>query len=186
MLTGRDGKKLLNLARNSASSYLANKNFKIEGAVEKEYSAKQGVFVTLTIEGELRGCIGYPEPILPLAEAVASAARAAAFEDPRFPSVNATELEKIRFEVSVLTVPEEIIYKDAKELPKKIEIGKDGLIIRKSFNSGLLLPQVATEYNWSPEEFLDNLCMKAGLSPAAWKKGGISLWKFSAQIFTED
>ena len=144
---------------------------------------KKGVFVTITKNNELRGCIGFPLPIYPLWEGVIKAARAAAYDDPRFPPLDKSEIKDIKIEISILTVPKEI-EGDPKEYPKKIEIGKDGLIVEYDGYSGLLLPQVATEYNLSPEEFLDDTCIKAGLPPGCWKYAKV--YKFQAEIISED
>jgi len=162
-----DGKLLIKLARESISSYW------------------QGVFVTLYKNKQLRGCIGFPEPIFPLFEAIIKAARSAAFEDPRFPPLQKEELKHIKIEVSVLTVPALIKVKKPEDYLKKIKIGKDGLIIRSTLGSGLLLPQVATEYKWGVEEFLRHLCEKARLKQNAWKDKNNQIYKFQAQIFKE-
>ncbi len=145
-----------------------------------------GAFVTLNTfpDKELRGCIGYPEPVLPLVSAVVRAARAAAFEDPRFPPLIRQELDRIVVEVSVLTPPEKL-EAPRPELPSKIKVGVHGLIVRYGPYSGLLLPQVAVEYGMTPEEFLDHTCLKAGLRPRCWKDEKVEVYTFSAEIFTE-
>ena len=140
----------------------------------------RGVFVTINKQGELRGCIGFPEPVFPLGIALIKAARAAAFEDPRFEPLKEEELKDIEIEISVLTLPEKI-----KPDPDLIKVGEDGLIVKKGINSGLLLPQVATEYNWSAEEFLSQTCVKAGLPRDAWKSSEIEIQKFQAQIIKQ-
>ena len=148
---------------------------------------KRGVFVTLeTHPGkELRGCIGFPEPVFPLKEALSQAAISSAAEDPRFPPVRKEELDRIIIEVSVLTVPELITVKSPKEYPGKIKIGEDGLIFRYGFNSGLLLPQVPVEWKWEPEEFLCNTCTKAGCTPDMWLEKNAKIYKFQADVFSE-
>ena len=155
---------------------------------------KRGVFVTLekivvTPDGlrkrELRGCIGFPEPVLPLVEATIKAAIAAAFHDPRFTPLMQAELPSIVFEVSVLTKPELLKVENPKELPRKIKIGKHGLIIERGFFKGLLLPQVAVEYEWTEEEFLNQACLKAGLPSRTWMMPGTNVYVFGAQIFAE-
>lgn len=151
---------------------------------------KCGVFVTLNHAEagakELRGCIGYPEPILPLVEATLDSAVNSATHDPRFPSVTLKELDKIVVEVSVLTPPQLIEVKDPKDYPRKIAIGKDGLIVERGWYKGLLLPQVPIEWHWDEEEFLSNCCMKAGLPPDCWVVEGTKIYSFQAIIFEEE
>lgn len=183
MLSLEQGAKLVRLARSSVKSHFSGEKVNLEEY--REFSKKQGVFVTLTKDGELRGCIGFPEPTHQLYRAVFEAARSAAFEDPRFPPVEEDELENISFEISVLTVPEPVEAKKPEDYLKKIEIGRDGLIIRGSYGAGLLLPQVPVEWNWGAEEFLKHLCIKAGLGQAEWKNPDNKLYSFQAQIFSE-
>ncbi|MDD5086121.1 MAG: TIGR00296 family protein, partial [Candidatus Nanoarchaeia archaeon] len=178
-----EGNLLVNLARESISCCFNNKNPNIS-KVEK-FSDNQGVFVTLTKNNQLRGCIGFPEPVFPLYKAVIKAATAAAFEDPRFPPLQKQEFKDISIEISVLTVPRLIKVNNPEDYLKKIKIGRDGLIIRSGLGSGLLLPQVATEYKWDVKTFLENLCQKAWLSSDAWKDITNKLYKFQAQIFRE-
>jgi len=148
------------------------------------FSEKRGVFVTITRSGELRGCIGYPYPVLPLVEAIPSAATGAALEDPRFPPVTVPELHQIRIEVTVLTPPEPLDVEPERR-PQAVIIGKHGLIARGGGRSGLLLPQVATEYSWNCEEFLSHTCMKAGLPANCWKRPDTEIFTFEGQIFHE-
>ncbi|MEM4451375.1 MAG: TIGR00296 family protein, partial [Nitrososphaerota archaeon] len=146
------------------------------------------VFVSLYTypEGELRGCIGFPLPVMSLPEAVVKAAIAAATEDPRFPPVELAEMDKIVIEASVLSVPEKIEFMNPRELPSKILIGRDGLMIKSSRGSGLLLPQVPVEYGWDAEEFLCHLCIKAGLPATYWLTGKFDIYRFTAEIFAEE
>jgi len=148
------------------------------------FSEKRGVFVTLTKDGELRGCIGFPYPVMPLGDAIGHAATAAATEDPRFPPVGKAELEGLTVEVTILTVPVPL-EGDPMERPGKIIVGKHGLIVRGMGTSGLLLPQVATEYGWDAETFLDHTCMKAGLPARCWTRPSVEILTFEGQIFTE-
>lgn len=176
------GKNLVKLARASITSYFSNKSFST-----KEFSEKRGVFVTLhKTNKELRGCIGFPEPIFPLGKAVAESARAAAFSDPRFLPLTKKELNNIIIEVSVLTIPKLIQVKKPTEYFKKIEIGKDGLVAELLPFKGLLLPQVPIPLKWDTEQFLDNVCMKANLPPKAWHQLECKIYKFQAEIFTEE
>lgn len=172
-----DGKKLLKLARDSIAREF-DAEIKPETLKEKQFKQARGVFVTITENHELRGCIGMPYPSLALGKAVAEAAKSAAFQDPRFPPLNKDELEKIKIEISILTIPQETGLQD-------IKVGRDGLICSCLGYSGLLLPQVATEYKWSKLQFLENLCRKAGLPNSAWQDKNFKLSKFEAQIFSE-
>ncbi|MDP7076811.1 MAG: TIGR00296 family protein, partial [Desulfobacterales bacterium] len=152
-----------------------------------KFSEKSGVFVTLSRfpSKELRGCIGYVMPVMKLKKAICDNALNAALEDPRFPALRKEELDRIVVEISLLTVPEKIKYSSPEELLNRIQIGKDGLIMEKSFFKGLLLPQVPVEWGWDVEEFLSHTCMKAGLSSNTWRKGEVTIKKFSAAVFSE-
>lgn len=138
---------------------------------------KRGAFVTLHKQGTLRGCIGYVEPIKPLWETVKDAAVQAAFSDPRFPPLRADELDALHLEISALSPLERI------QDPMDFTIGRHGLVVRKSYHSGLLLPQVASEHGWSKEEFLNWTCKKAGLAPKSWKQREVEVYRFSAEVF---
>jgi AmmeMemoRadiSam system protein A len=135
-----------------------------------------GAFVTLTIRGELRGCIGQVEPRDPLGAVIVHCAAAAALEDPRFPPVSPIELPSLSIEVSVLTPAEEVLDLE------RIEVGRHGLIVSHNGCRGLLLPQVATEYGWSREQFLVQTCRKAGLAKDAWRRGA-RIYCFEAEVF---
>jgi AmmeMemoRadiSam system protein A len=178
------GKELIGLARKSILSKFNEEDF-IDAKLKKKYNLKQGVFVTLTIDGELRGCIGFPEPVLTLYEAIIEAAQSAAFSDPRFMPLSKDEFNNVKIEVSVLTVPELINVKKAEEYINKIKIGSDGLIIRGEYGSGLLLPQVFSEYKCSALKALEMTCNKAGLDRDAWKNLKNKIYKFQANIFSE-
>jgi len=168
----REGEKLVRLARKAIECHFKGEELKVKGG------EPMGVFVTLLKHGELRGCIGFPQPILPLYEGVVEAAKAAAFKDPRFLPLEKEELDEITIEVSVLTKPEPI-------KPEEVKVGKHGLIVKKGFFSGLLLPQVPLEWGWDREEFLSQTCVKAGLSPLAWRGEDVELYAFTAEIFKE-
>lgn len=187
-LTLEEGAYLVKLARKSIEQKFNDIQVNILDAPKNTLKIC-GVFVTLnTIKGvgkSLRGCIGYPMPIKPLAEAVREVAQAAAFDDPRFPQLSRVELTNTTIEVSVLTPPEVIKVSKPDQYPSKIKIGVDGLIVKRSWRSGLLLPQVAIEWGWGPEEFLSQCCIKAGLPPDAWLVSGTEISKFQAIIFTE-
>lgn len=180
-----DGRAAIALARAEL-----DRNYGIakkEPGLPEKFSERSGVFVTLSRypSKELRGCIGYVMPVMKLHKAIRDNALNAALEDPRFPALRKEELDKIVVEVSLLTVPEKIKYSSTEELVGGIRIGKDGLIVEKSFFKGLLLPQVPVEWGWNVEEFLSHTCMKAGLSRDAWRKKGLTVKKFSATVFSE-
>ena len=182
-----EGEFLVKSARKIIETYLSSGERLKTGAGEK-FKKKLGVFVTLDSypKKELRGCIGYPYPTEPLINALTNAAVSAAVHDPRFPPITEKEFKNIVVEITVLTEPKLIEVKDKKELPKKVVIGKHGLIVEHGPFSGLLLPQVATEYKWSAEEFLNEACWKAGLSPDMWLDRATSVYSFEGQIFAEE
>jgi len=175
------------LARRAIEAHLQGMDFCGPKDLPDRFRKKSGVFVTLNTypDRDLRGCIGYPEPIMPLVEAVLDSAVSAAARDPRFEPVTARELGRIVVEVSLLTPPELVKVKDPREYLKAISIGRDGLIADNGFGRGLLLPQVPVEQGWDVHEFLDHTCMKAGLPAAAWTEKGTRLYRFSAEIFDE-
>lgn len=143
-----------------------------------------GVFVTLKVAGDLRGCIGYPYPDLPLSKALVDAAVQAATQDPRFPRVRSAELDSIAVEVTLLSEPELLRVKPI-ERPKHIAIGRDGIIVEYGLYRGLLLPQVPVEQGWGPEEYLEYGCLKAGISPDMWVDEKTKVSTFQGQIFQE-
>lgn len=138
---------------------------------------KRGAFVSLHRQGELRGCIGYIQAYKPLYQTVQEMAVAAAFQDTRFIPLRKEELKDLEIEISVLTPLRKITD------PKEIQVGKHGIYIMKGFSSGLLLPQVATDYKWDVMTFLENTCRKAGLPDDAWKEKDAEIYIFSADIF---
>jgi uncharacterized protein (TIGR00296 family) len=146
---------------------------------------RRGAFVTLNkLSGELRGCIGIPFPVRPLWEAVVESAVGAASRDPRFPKVVTMELDELLVEVSALTRPE-LIRSKPSELPQHVRVGTDGLIVSHPGTSGLLLPQVGTDMNLGPHEFLSLTCQKAGLPPDSWLTGNVEVQRFQAEAFVE-
>jgi hypothetical protein len=189
-LTLEEGKFLVNLSRQTVTEYLKKgKVLQVPEGVSPKLMKKTGVFVTLNSfrngVKSLRGCIGLPHPTTPLAKAVIETALSAATRDPRFPQVTAQELEHITFEVSVLTPPECITARKPTDYPSKIKVGRDGLIIERSYSKGLLLPQVPVEWNWNEEEFLSQTAMKAGLPPDSWLLEDTKIYSFQAIIFEE-
>lgn len=176
------GRYLVKKAREAITLYLKGQGLpKIDG-----FSRKQGVFVTLETypRRELRGCIGFAEPILPLSKAIVQAAIAAATQDPRFPPVGEEELDGIVVEISVLTPPKKMVCPPEKR-PGNVIIGKDGLIVRCGETTGLLLPQVPVDLQWDQKTFVCQTCIKAGLLPDHWKRGDADFYKFQAEIFSE-
>ena len=181
----KEGKLAVELARHAAENFISGKGEPPLVNFPKVFFENRGAFVTLhSYPGkELRGCIGYPEPVYPLHKALCDCA-VHACQDSRFPPVQKSEFPKIIEEVSILTKPEPVECAP-KDYPKHVRIGQDGLIIRKGWNSGLLLPQVATEHKFSAKEFLEHTCMKAGLAADSWLDRGCKLFKFQAEIFSE-
>lgn len=140
---------------------------------------KRGLFVTLKRAGRLRGCIGRAESDEPLSTLLPLMAVASATEDPRFPAVSEDELDTLHIEISLLTVPVPL------GGPAEIEIGRHGILVSLRGRRGLLLPQVATEYGWSADEFLAQTCLKASLPVDAWKQPGARVHTFESEIIAE-
>jgi len=185
--TDDEGIFSVKVARDAVENYLKNGTIP-EYDFNEKFKRNSGVFTTINSypEKELRGCIGFPEPIMPLGEALVKSAIYAATEDPRFTPLSYKELNHVVFEVSLLTPPEEIKVKSPDEYIKNIRIGEDGLIVSYGPYSGLLLPQVATEYSMDEKTFLEHTCMKAGLEPDCWRWKNIKIFKFQAEIFAEE
>jgi uncharacterized protein (TIGR00296 family) len=180
MLNEEDGKDAVRLARKALTEFVKNRTRIKLGGLPKIFEEKQGVFVTLQEEGDLRGCIGYPQPVMALGKAIVDSAINAGTNDPRFPPVKTKELERIEFEVTILTKPKPYDAPNAK-LPELVKIGVDGLIVTKGIFSGLLLPQVAPEWGFDPMEFLS----QTGLPADAWIDEDTEIQHFQAQIFAE-
>lgn len=183
LLDVKEGEMAVLLAR-GAMEYTVAKKPKPALLLTPVFSDKRGVFVTITKSGELRGCIGFPYPVMPLGEAIEDAAVAAATGDPRFPVVRKDELGSVLVEVTILTIPFPVAGDPVKR-PDQIEVGRHGLIVRGRGTSGLLLPQVATEYGWDSTTFLDNTCIKAGLPERCWTQPNVEVLTFEGQIFHE-
>jgi uncharacterized protein len=181
MLTEAQRRRLLELARHAIAAVLESRvtEWKAED-FDEPLRRPSGAFVTLrTRSGDLRGCIGSIRALEPLFKAVASSAVSAAFRDPRFFPVQADELPRLELEISVMGPIERV-----KEI-EEIVVGRDGLIISRGRFAGLLLPQVALEYGWDRETFLDQTCAKAGLPSGCWRSGDTRIEKFSAEVFAE-
>lgn len=181
MLNQTQRTQLLQIARRSIEAALAGTRLALErSAIDETLLRPAGAFVTLNNrEGDLRGCIGSIHPVAPLFEAVASNAINAAFRDPRFPPVTRDEFAALHIEISVMGPIEGVANTD------EIVVGRDGLIISRGNAAGLLLPQVATEYEWDLPTFLAQTCRKAGLPLNAWRHSGTIIQKFSAEVFGE-
>lgn len=177
-LSDQEKRSLLQAARETIRASL-DKDTPDIPPVPPSLRRKCGAFVTLHKRGALRGCIGYIEAHQPLIDAVRSAALAAAFSDPRFPPVRRQELDGLQIEISVLSPLRPL--RDVQE----IEVGRHGILIRQGYRSGLLLPQVATEYGWDRDTFLDQTCRKAGLPAGGWRSADTEIEIFSAQVFGE-
>ncbi|MCI4347976.1 MAG: TIGR00296 family protein [Thermoplasmata archaeon] len=151
------------------------------------FDEPRGVFTTLKqfSSGLLRGCVGFPLPVVPLRVAIPQTAAGAALEDPRFPPVTLAELPRLTVEVSVLTVPETIPAPRPRDRPAAVRVGIDGLIVKWRRAEGLLLPQVAVEQHWTAEEFLSETCVKAGLPSDAWLRPETEIRRFGASGFAE-
>jgi AmmeMemoRadiSam system protein A len=184
-LTEEDGKQLLLVARRTIEESLLNrKKNETDPAGCAAFNEKRGTFVTLTIGGGLRGCIGHITPQEPLIEGVRVNALNAAFRDPRFRPLTLEEWERVRIEVSILTDPAPLEYSDAEDLLRKLRPGVDGVILKKGFHQATFLPQV---WEQLPEakEFLMHLCLKAGLDGNEWKKGKLEISTYQVQAFHE-
>jgi len=187
MISKKEGEFLVKLARRTIETYIKeNKIIEIPKETPENLKEDMGVFVTLSSQNQLRGCIGYPEPVKPLVQATIEVAIGAATQDPRFPPINVDQLAEIQVEVSVLTPPYQIKVSKSSEYPEKITIGTDGIIVEMGVYRGLLLPQVPLDWDWDAEEFLGNTCMKAGLPLDCWLQKDVKIYKFQSQIFEEN
>lgn len=184
-LTLEEGQLLIRIARENIVTYLKGGEYVCTKELPEIFHEKLGVFVTLSINSNLRGCIGYPEPYMELIEGLLDVSVAAAVEDPRFNPISLEEFEKVKIEVSVLTKPQLVQVDSYEDYLNLLKVGRDGLIIENMYHRGLLLPQVPIEQNWNIETFLENLCNKAGLYGDAWKDNNTKIYSFQAQIFDE-
>ena len=177
-----EGEKLVRYARRVIEDHVKG----MESGDIENFEEKAGVFVTLNTYPDkmLRGCIGIPEPIMPLRKAIKEAAISAC-HDPRFPDLREDEMDSVVVEVTILTPPE-LIESKPEDYIKHIKVGRDGLIAEQGYYRGLLLPQVPVEYNWDVEEFLQHTCMKAGLPMDAWRSKETRIYKFQGEIFAEE
>ncbi len=177
MLADADRRLLLDIARKALTTQVTRTAMPADSSADV-LTRLSGAFVTLHHRGELRGCIGHIEANEPLGLVIGRCAVAAGTADPRFPAVLDSELNEIEIELSILGPLEPVT--DIQE----IEIGRHGLVVEQGWHRGLLLPQVATEWKWDREKFLNETCRKAGLPRDAWKTGA-KIWKFEAEVFGE-
>ncbi len=185
-MTKEEAEYVVKLARRSVEHFFDTGRFLKDFPPYEKLKKPSGVFTTINTfpDKQLRGCIGYPEPIKPLYQAVIETAVLAATDDPRFPPMTPEELDHVLFEVSVLTPPRKIdVPPDERE--RCVNVGKHGIIVRKGPFSGLLLPQVAVEYGWDARTFLDHTCMKAGLPPGCWRSADVEIFLFEAEVYGE-
>ncbi len=178
-LTDADKKLLLSQARASIEAHLKDQSAPAVKDPSPGLGESRGAFVSLHRRGDLRGCIGYLEAAKPLLTTVREMAAAAAFHDPRFKPLKLEELADLEIEISVLS-PMKLI-----KSTDDIEVGKHGLYIVRGFSRGLLLPQVASQYQWDRLTFLSQTCGKAGLPPDAWKEPATKIYTFTADIFAD-
>jgi uncharacterized protein len=181
VLNPQQRQQLLRIARESIAAVLDGRRPALDASqLDAGLTRPAGAFVSLhTRDGNLRGCIGTIQPVAPLCEAISSNAVNAAFRDPRFYPLRPDELPDVHIEISVMSPIEAV------ENVEAIEVGRDGLIISHGGRTGLLLPQVATEYGWDRETFLRQTCVKAGLPPDSWQASGCRIQRFSAEVFGE-
>jgi len=178
-LNETERRSLLAIARNTIEAYVREGRVLEVSPATERLKEKRGVFVTLHKHGELRGCIGYVEPVKPLYLATRDMAISAATEDPRFPPVQTEELKDIDIEITVLSPLQRIFN------PEEVIVGKHGLVIRKGYYSGLLLPQVPVEQGWDRRQFLEWTCRKAGLPTDAYLDKNAELYVFTGEVFSE-
>lgn len=185
-LTKEEGEYLISVARKTIESRLFNREIPLEkGLANEKYLEKRGTFVTLTINNDLRGCIGHIVPQETLLEGIRVNAINAAFKDPRFAPLSKGEWDRVKVEISILTEPAPLKYNGAEDLLNKLKPGIDGLIIEKGYQSATFLPQVWDQLP-EKEEFLGHLCMKAGLNTNEWKKGTLTVYTYQVQAFEEE
>ena len=179
MLSKIDKENLLSIARHAITQQIKNKGYNPEPREEESLNIHSGCFVTITQQGNLRGCIGNFQSQQSLFLEVATMAMAAASQDPRFQPMTHDELDHFNLEITVLSPLHKIEDTDS------IEVGKHGIYIIKGRNRGVLLPQVATEHRWDRETFLRQTCVKAGLSENSWQHPETEIYIFSGEIFSE-
>jgi AmmeMemoRadiSam system protein A len=170
---------LLKLSRDALEAAFRGRPLPVPEVLDGPLTERRGAFVTLTIGGALRGCIGHVEGVEPLWQSVRDNTLAAAFRDPRFSPLDEAELERVAIEVSVLTPMRRVAS------PEEVVVGTHGLLIECGHRRGLLLPQVASDRGWDRDTFLDQTCRKAGLEPGCWRSSDTRIFVFSTERFGE-
>jgi AmmeMemoRadiSam system protein A len=185
-LTEEEGRCLLSVARQTIQQKLFNSEIQglTDSQVSPKFSERRGTFVTLTIDGGLRGCIGHIIPQESLLEGIRVNAVNAAFQDPRFRPLSREEWERVKIEISILTEPKALPYSDPQDLLDELRPGIDGVIIKKGFHQATFLPQVWEQLP-DQKEFLTHLCLKAGLEMDAWEKEKLEVSIYQVQAFEE-
>lgn len=178
-LTAAQREELLDIARQSLENLLLGESELAYSVRDRALEKPAAAFVTITRHGNLRGCVGYTDPLFPLHQTVSRCIRSAAIEDSRFQPVRPEELPHLRIAISVLSALRKV------ENLEDILVGRDGLQVVAWGRRGLLLPQVATEQGWDREQFLEGVCRKAGLPQDAWRAAGVEIFKFEAEVFFE-
>lgn len=179
-LTPKEKDILLSIARKSIENHIRSGQVYIEPREEMSLNTRNGCFVTIKQNGQLRGCIGNFQSELPISREVAEMAAASASKDPRFYPMKEEDLHDFTLEISVLSPLHKI------EEIEEIEVGKHGIYLEKGYYRGVLLPQVAIEHSWDRETFLNQTCVKAGLPTDAWRAEDAEIYIFSAQVFGEE
>lgn len=186
LLTEEEGKILLGVARKTIEAALSDQKGVEEEPTRRPpvFQEKRGTFVTLTMEGNLRGCIGHIEPQETLLEGIKVNAINAAFRDPRFRPLTRSEWDRVSIEISILTAPQPLPYSGTQDLLNKLRADVDGVILKKGFHQSTFLPQVWEQLP-DKAEFLTHLCLKAGLAADAWKQGDVDVLTYQVQAFEE-
>lgn len=179
MLTEQESTILLEIAREAITCRARGENYRPDPREEKALNRRSGCFVTIKHQGRLRGCIGNFQSRQPLYREVAEMATASASQDPRFAPLQETELADVSLEITVLSPLEKV------DTVERIDIGTHGVYIEKGFHRGVLLPQVAVEHGWDRTTFLEQTCIKAGLSADAWQLPDAEIYIFSGLIISE-
>lgn len=177
-LLSDDRRALLGIARRAIIEAAEHQRLLEVALLTGAFAGRSGVFVTLRRRGRLRGCIGQVEAVDPIGQAVARCAMAAALDDPRFDPVCPSELSELEIEISLISPPQRISLEE-------IEVGRHGLMITRGYQRGLLLPQVALEFHWTRERFLEETCVKGGMERQAWKDLMTRIEAFTAEVFSE-
>ncbi len=179
MLNDKEKRAILNIARTAIETYVRTGQTYTEPREEKALNLRNGCFVTIKQNGQLRGCIGNFQSEMPLFKEVVEMAISSSTRDPRFYPMREKDLKDFQLEISVLSPLQKI------EEIEEIEVGKHGIYLEKGYYRGVLLPQVAVEHGWDCETFLKQTCVKAGLPTEAWKAEDAEIYIFTAEVFGE-